>query len=312
VLGHSLGSLVCYDAFTDPGTRGLARDVVFASLGSQIANPFVLGQFAAGRLVVPQAVRHWYHLFNPNDVVFTAPIDLVDARFTQVDTPFGGWPHAESGYLAHPTTARSLWWALVHREGAERLERGFAERPPAPARALVPPTRRALLVGINESPDAKNRLAGCVNDTFLMSSVLQEAGIEAENIRLVLDDRATAAGIKERVDWLLDGVRDGDRRVLFYSGHGAQLPTYGFGGRTDAVKECLVPWDFDWSEKTALTDDWFHALYAHLPYGCDFLAVFDCCHSGGMTRAGARRVRGLDPPDDIRHRALRWSVEHEM
>jgi hypothetical protein len=73
-----------------------------------------------------------------------------------------------------------------------------------------------------------------------------------------------------------------------------------------------VPHDFDWSPERALTDDAFHELYAQLPYGLRFLSVFDCCHSGGMTRDGGPRVRGLDPPDDIRHRALRWEQELEM
>src|SRR5262249_17317179 len=34
----------------------------------------------------------------------------------------------------------------------------------------------------------------------------------------------------------------------------------------------------------------------------------DCCYSGGMARAGGARVRGLTPPDDIRHRALEWDA----
>jgi len=40
--------------------------------------------------------------------------------------------------------------------------------------------------------------------------------------------------------------------------------------------------------------------------------VFDCCHSGGMTRNGLPKARGLNPPDDIRHRSLRWNAERSM
>jgi len=67
-----------------------------------------------------------------------------------------------------------------------------------------------------------------------------------------------------------------------------------------------VPYDFDWTSDHAITDKWFASFYAQLPYEAQFIAIFDCCHSGGMTRAGAR-VRGLTPPDDIRHRALKWN-----
>ena len=43
-----------------------------------------------------------------------------------------------------------------------------------------------------------------------------------------------------------------------------------------------------------------------------FAAILDCCHSGGLTREGGLRPRGIDPPDDIRHRALRWNRRLEM
>jgi metacaspase-1 len=42
------------------------------------------------------------------------------------------------------------------------------------------------------------------------------------------------------------------------------------------------------------------------------MMVFDCCHSGSMHRQGGARARGIAPPDDIRHRALRWDHDEEM
>ncbi|HEY6096151.1 MAG TPA: caspase family protein [Gallionellaceae bacterium] len=112
--------------------------------------------------------------------------------------------------------------------------------------------------------------------------------------------------------WLLDGVQPGDERVLFYSGHGAQMPVYGPTREADHMDECLVPWDFDWTPEHAVTDKQFLNLYSQLPYDCHFVAIFDCCHSGGMTREGSRKARGLIPPDDIRHRAMRWNAELQM
>ena len=315
VLGHSLGSLVCYDTFTHPSTRERVKDTVLVTLGSQIANPFVSGQFLAGRIAVPPAARHWYHLFNRADDVFTAPIRLTDPRFTQVNTPFdepGLADHSAPEYLAHAQASAVLWWALARPRVSRGLSEARAAEPPRRVAHLTRPRHRAVLIGINEYPNAKDRLAGCVNDAFLVSSVLQETGIDAEDIRVVLNHRATAAGIKERISWLLDDVQAGDRRILYYSGHGAQIPTYGAGGRTEASKECLVPYDFDWSDETAVTDDWFHEVYSQLPYECEFMAIFDCCHSGGMSRAGLPRAKGIDPPDDVRHRALCWSREHDM
>jgi hypothetical protein len=175
------------------------------------------------------------------------------------------------------------------------------------ARATAaPPNRRALLVGINDYPNPAYRLEGCVNDTFLMSSALQECGYRPEDIRVLLNDRASAKNILERLHWLLDDARPGDERVFYFSGHGAQIPAYGAKEEVDHLNECLVPHDFDWSAEHSISDDQFVELYSQLPYDSHFAAIFDCCHSGGMTRAGGLRARGIDPPDDIRHRALCW------
>src|SRR5262249_2157713 len=52
-------------------------------------------------------------------------------------------------------------------------------------------------------------------------------------------------------------------------------------------------------------------LYGQLPYQSHFMMVLDSCYSGGMTRGNAQ-IRGLDPPDDIRHRMLRWDRASQM
>ncbi|PMZ30456.1 hypothetical protein C1X25_36485, partial [Pseudomonas sp. GW247-3R2A] len=82
-----------------------------------------------------------------------------------------------------------------------------------------------------------------------------------DDIRVVLDDRATAAGIRDRLHWLLDDAQAGDRRVLFYSGHGAQIPNANATGEADRIDECLCPWDFDWTPAHAIVDNDFRDLY---------------------------------------------------
>jgi hypothetical protein len=107
-------------------------------------------------------------------------------------------------------------------------------------------------------------------------------------------------------------VSGGDERVLFYSGHGAQIPTYDVRGEVDHLDECLAPCDFDWSAEHSIRDKQFVEFYSQLPYDSRFIAIFDCCHSGGMTRDGGLRARGIDPPDDIRHRDLQWNADLGM
>jgi hypothetical protein len=144
-----------------------------------------------------------------------------------------------------------------------------------------------------------------------MSAVLQECGFESEGIRIVLDDRATTTNILDRLQWLLDDVPDGGVRLFFYAGHGAQIPAYAPYREVDHLDECLAPYDFDWTREHTISDKDFADMYGQAPYGCQFVAIFDCCHSGGLAREG-HRPRGLEPPDDIRHRALQWNMERRL
>jgi hypothetical protein len=323
VLAHSLGSLVVYDTLTAvPGLK--LPNTKLVTFGSQIGNPFVTGQFLAGRVRALENLEHWYHLYNSEDAVFAAPIRLVHPRFEQVETHFdepGLADHSAARYLGHPNAVDHVWSDFAIAATAPRLY--ASRRAPAVLARQRAPKRRALLVGINDYPDPADRLEGCVNDVFLMSSLLQESGFAAEDIRVVLDKRATADGIRERLEWLLEDITQAQveegrerkepvERVLYFSGHGTQIPTYGAADTTDQMDESLVPWDFDWSSERSITDDFFHEIYSQLPYGLRFLAMFDCCHSGGMTRDGGPRVRGLNPPDDVRHRALYWDAALEM
>jgi metacaspase-1 len=308
VCAHSMGSLICYDAFQR--NPGAISNSTFVTSGSQIGNPFVRDCFA-GRIEALDA-RLWYHLYNPDDRVFTAELRIQAPNFAEIDTPFDKpndvLNHDPLWYFNHANTQSRVWFDLSGALPARALSRDRRT-----SRVLQrTPERRALLVGINAYPNPANRLEGCVNDVFLMSSLLQECGFKPEEIRVVLDDRATTANILDRLHWLLDDVQPDDERVLFYSGHGAQIPAYGAHQEVDRLNECLVPWDFDWSLEHAITDKQFVSFYSQLPYDSHFAAIFDCCHSGGLTREGGLRPRGIDPPDDIRHRALRWNLELGM
>ena len=308
VCAHSLGSLICYDTFQR--NRGSISNSTLVTFGSQIGNPFVRDCFA-GRIEALDT-RMWYHLYNPDDQVFTAELRIQAPNFAEVETPFDKpndvLNHDPVWYFNHANTQSRVWFDLSGARPARTLSRD--RRTTRVLRRT--PERRALLVGINAYPNPANRLEGCVNDVFLVSSLLQECGFQPEEIRVVLDERATTSNILERLHWLLDDVRPDDERVLFYSGHGAQIPAYGAHQEVDHLNECLVPWDFDWSLEHAITDKQFVSFYSQLPYDSHFAAIFDCCHSGGLTREGGLRPRGIDPPDDIRHRALRWNIELGM
>jgi hypothetical protein len=318
LIGHSLGSLVTFNAIThrkatDPAVRDVLAKVRYVTLGSQIANPFVVRNLTTGRVRVP-AVKYWYHLFNEHDDVFTAPIRIHDAdNFRQVETPFddeGFADHSAESYLSHKATISNVWRPIAEETLAPPRARliGTSKVPrtaPRPARERKK-RYKALIVGINDYPEKADRLEGCVNDAYRMSEVLQECGFPADSIRLCLDRRATARGILDRLEWLLDDPRPGDQLVFYYSGHGAQIPEYGEDNEPDRSTETLVPYDFDWSPERAITDDRIYCLYSQLPFETSLAMIFDCCHSGGVHRSGVPRAKGINPPDDVRHREIEW------
>ncbi len=321
IAAHSLGSLVTFDYLRNDPRAALPTSTL-VTFGSQIGNLFVRNRLWPGRFTLPP-VKRWFQLFNPEDHVFTAEIPLQGSpEFTEVRTPSAAG-HAPTrsaggpGYLDHEATQRGVWSVLATPAATREFTRAAAVQRLSQRK----PRRRALLIGINAYPDPAHRLAGCVNDTFLMSSLLQERGFDPTDIRVLLDARATASAIRTRLAWLLDGADDGCERVLFYSGHGAQLPGYSASETVDHVDECLVPYDFDWSLERAITDNDFFRLYSELPFSARFSAILDCCHAGGMTRDrglrdgglrdGGPRMRGLTPPDDIRHRQLQWDGEQQ-
>ena len=336
ILGHSLGSLIAYDAlisdeaYTNSSVREhLARQTTYVSLGSQIANPFVVGNLHAGR-ILPLPVQFWYHLYNAQDDVFTAPVSLPGVRnFRQVNSYFDieGWmDHDAVEYFKHTATVQNVWVpliqqatrteslslgpSLVRRRSAKSANDEYTEE--RLWRGDRQPQRKALLVGINDYPDPRSRLAGCINDVFLMSALLQEHGYQADDIRLVLNDRATAQGILSRLEWLVEDTLPGDQLLFYFSGHGAQLPAYNAEEIADHMDEALVPYDFDWTPERSVIDDQIYQLYSQLHYDTRLTMIFDCCHSGGIHRDGGPMVRGLAPPDDIRHRALQWDPSSQL
>jgi hypothetical protein len=173
---------------------------------------------------------------------------------------------------------------------------------------------RALLVGIDEyeSPNVPS-LRGCVNDVALVRTLLKDYfGIPNEDIRVVVNGRATKVAIMYRLEDMIARGRPGDVLVFYYSGHGSQVRDRNGDELSDALDEVICPYDMDWDRRTYILDDELDALFASLPEDVLLEAFFDCCFWG----AGARAlepgpapeplrsdVRYLPPPFDIAARA---------
>ena len=178
--------------------------------------------------------------------------------------------------------------------------------------------KKALLVGINEYPDPRDGLRGCVNDVRLVEETLRgEYGFTGKtDIRILTDSRATTNAILDGLSWLVAGAAPGDSLVFHYSGHGSQVPDARHGDETsDGLDEILCPYDLDWDRP--LTDDHLAAACAGVPKEALFTVILDCCHSGTGLREPARprgpaRPRFLSNPSapfpPVRRPARRFGV----
>jgi len=312
VLAAGLGALVAIEALRRRPRSGSAAGIRLITWDAPVMEPGVLGSRLFRGRVGRLPIRHWDAIEPEGRRTWPAGGWIPESRVTRHIVPEG---FARGGMGLLDIVLSPPWGFGFEGETAEQARRGRSGNVRIQPRVVrssrqrrTAPGRRALLVGIDRYPDPAHRLEGCANDVFLVSARLQERGYAAEEIRVLLNERATAAAIRQRWDWLVEGVRGGHQRVFYFSGHGAQMPGYGWGERIDHADECLVPVDFDWTADRAILDDHLFAWYSQLPYDVGFVAMLDCCHSGGMDRGGIGRVRGLHPPDDIRHRGLRWDA----
>jgi len=167
---------------------------------------------------------------------------------------------------------------------------------------------KALLVGLNRYPNPANHLKGCINDVLQMSKLLQQGFSfdDVRQIRVLTDERATTAAIKDRLRWLLDRTSAGDVLVFHYSGHGAQVRDRHGDELDDGLDEIICPYDLDWDDP--FTDDDLYECVKGLTPGVNLTVVLDCCHAGTGLREGAApgrlraRFKCLVAPPDIRHR----------
>lgn len=169
-----------------------------------------------------------------------------------------------------------------------------------------PAKRHALLVGCTTYVHCQNisPLHGPLNDVPAMSRLLSTRfGFPEANIRRLLGwptaeaDRPTYANIKQAFAQLAKDATAGGQVVIYLSGHGTQVPlpaaqTDPLDKRNpepDGKDEVFLPADVkSWNGErldNAIRDDevgvWLDAIRAK---GADVWIVFDCCHSGTMTR----------------------------
>ena len=136
IFAHSLGTLICYD-FLANDARGKTAFLngTLITFGSQIGNTFVKGRMWNGQVeMIP--VARWINLYNPNDPVFVATLDVLATSFYQFVPVFGSTPfdlsaheatlgNGHPGYLDNQVTDKYVWPLLAGGNMASLIERNI-------------------------------------------------------------------------------------------------------------------------------------------------------------------------------------------
>jgi hypothetical protein len=136
----------------------------------------------------------------------------------------------------------------------------------------------ALCVGINDYPGVAADLSGCVNDAHDWHLTLLERGYE---VRMLLDSAATKANITKAILEQLVHLKEGDRFVFTFSGHGTWVPDKD-GDESDRRDEALCC--FDYANGGLLLDDEMHHMFRERAFGSRVTVLSDSCHSGTVSR----------------------------
>ncbi len=130
-------------------------------------------------------------------------------------------------------------------------------------------------------------LPGIDRDLGRVQEVLELLGFAEHQVQVLRDREASLTGVRMAIEqWLIRGVTAEDRVILYFSGHGSQIPDAG-GDEADGFDEVLLTWDMaivDGSLENVLVDDELGALLKRVPAQRS-LVLFDACHSGTASKA---------------------------
>ncbi len=118
--------------------------------------------------------------------------------------------------------------------------------PLAVAQAVPAPDAKkaAVLIGIGEYQGATKSLPGSAGDAAVIREALLRNGWEDANIKVLVNEAATAANIRQATRWLVDQSADDSFSVFAYSGHVKQKPG-DEDGDGEGNDEFLWPHDND-------------------------------------------------------------------
>ena len=149
---------------------------------------------------------------------------------------------------------------------------------------------RALLIGVGRYAQFEERLNGVSLDIAMMREVSHLMGFKEHEIKVLEHEQATSAEVYDTIEsWLISGPGPGDRVLLYFSGHGSQIPDVD-NDEKDQFDEVLLLYDAFFSEtggrqslSGVLVDDHLNGMLARMK-SRNILVILDACHSGSATK----------------------------
>lgn len=138
-------------------------------------------------------------------------------------------------------------------------------------------TNRAVVIGTNYT-GSPYELQGCENDAVDVTAMLRDRGYY---VGTLLGPLATKANILEALEFRVEASRFGDRLVVWYSGHGSNVPDLN-GDEPDGRDEVWCPDDFQ--TNNVLTDDDLNRVFSKKRFGVRITVFSDSCYSYNVTR----------------------------
>ncbi len=186
--------------------------------------------------------------------------------------------------------------------------------------ALVSAARgedRALLIGVGRYAHFDDKLNGVDLDLDMMLETAQLMGFNKHGIKVLEHEDATADNLYNTFEnWLMTGLEPQDRVLIYFSGHGSQVPDEN-NDEPDNFDEVLLLYDTTLTVKNGqpslegvLHDDRFNTLLAKIK-SHNILVILDACHSGSATRSLAVFPRSI-PVKDVQIKYFYYSPLLEL
>jgi len=151
--------------------------------------------------------------------------------------------------------------------------------------------RHALIIGIGQysAASGSDTLPGVPVDMQNARKMARAMGIDEAAIVELRDSRATKSRIISALEKLRDSVKEGDRVLIYFSGHGAR---HGAPGKCSEGLQTFT--EGRYTVNDLLTEEELARYTFPIGQKADKIITFiDACHSGGLLTAKTRSLGGV-------------------